>query len=253
MRKKIAAGNWKMNTLPSEGVNLAVILNTFIDEFGLSENKKVVIGVPFTHIESIINSIGIKNISVSAQNCSQFDSGAYTGEISAAMISSLGAKYVIVGHSERRQFFGDSDEIIGLKLQQAYKNNLIPIFCCGESLTERMEGNHFNVVQSQLINSLVKVDKSNIANSVIAYEPVWAIGTGQTATPAQAQEMHSFIRTTIAEMYGTEVSENISILYGGSVNAANALELFACDDIDGGLVGGASLKAEDFKTIIKSL
>lgn len=253
MRKKIVAGNWKMNTLPAEGETLAREINKFMAEYNSGSDKKIILGVPFTHIDRVVHIVDSEKIAVSAQNCSQYDSGAYTGEVSASMIKSLGAEYVIVGHSERRQYFGDTDEIIGIKLAQAYKNNLIPIFCCGESLGERMEGNYSDVVKSQIINSLIRVEKSNIVKTVIAYEPVWAIGTGQTATPAQAQSMHAFIRQTLADLYGDAIAGEISILYGGSVNAANSAELFSAKDIDGGLVGGASLKAEDFKTIIKSL
>ncbi len=253
MRNKIVAGNWKMNTMLTEGEDLAKKINEFMAEYDARQDTKVIIGVPFTHIDRIVNAVDQTKIGVSAQNCSQYDSGAYTGEISASMIKAIGAQYVIVGHSERRQYFGDTAEIIGIKLEKLFKNELLPIFCCGESLDERMDEQHFEVIKSQLINSLVKVNKDNILKTVIAYEPVWAIGTGQTATPDQAQEMHAFIRSTLAELYGKLVSEEISILYGGSVNAANASELFACKDIDGGLVGGASLKIEDFKTIIKSI
>lgn len=253
MRIKIVAGNWKMNTMPSEGNELAKSINEFVVSNQLNDNIKVVLGVPFTHIDKISSLINHEKLSVSAQNCCMYSSGAYTGEISAKMIKSLNCDYVIIGHSERRQFFGDSDEIVAAKLEQCYDNDLIPILCCGEKLEEREDENHFNVVKFQLINALTKVDSMKISKTIIAYEPVWAIGTGKTATPQQAQEMHEVIRNTIMELYGKHISDNISILYGGSVNAANAVELFSCEDIDGGLVGGASLKADEFIKIIKSI
>jgi triosephosphate isomerase (TIM) len=253
MKKRIVAGNWKMNTLPSEGIELAKSINEFVVSNQLNDNIKVVLGVPFTHIDSVSTIIKHEKLSLSAQNCSMYNSGAYTGEISAKMIKSFKCDYVIIGHSERRQYFGDSDEVIAAKLAQCYENELIPILCCGEKLEEREDGNHFNVVKFQLINALTKVDSTKLSKTVIAYEPVWAIGTGITATPQQAQEMHEFIRNTIMELYGKNIADNISILYGGSVNAANAAELFSCEDIDGGLVGGASLKADEFIKIIKSI
>lgn len=252
MRKTIIAANWKMNTLPKEGVEIAQKINFYFDKIDLPENKKIVLGVPFTHIDRIVQTVDYRKIAVAAQNCSQFEYGAYTGEISAAMIKSLGAQFVILGHSERRQYFGETDEIIAQKLLLAYKNALFPIYCCGETLQQREDGIHFKVVENQLINSFVKVDKYNILRTIIAYEPVWAIGTGKTATPEQAGEMHAFIRSVIAKLYGYDVADSISILYGGSVNANNAKELFAQNDIDGGLVGGASLKPEEFIKIIES-
>lgn len=253
MRTKIVAGNWKMNTLPSEGNELAKSINEFVETNHLNDNVKVVLGVPFTHIDRISTIINHNKLSLSAQNCCMYSSGAYTGEISAKMIKSLNCDYVIIGHSERRLYFGDSDEVIAAKLEQCYENDLIPILCCGEKLDEREDGNHFNIVKFQLINALTKVDSTKMSKTIIAYEPVWAIGTGKTASPQQAQEMHEFIRETILELYGKNISDNTSILYGGSVNAANAAELFSCEDIDGGLVGGASLKADEFIKIIKSI
>lgn len=253
MREKIVAGNWKMNTLVDEGVNLAKKLSEFASEYKIEENKKIIIAVPFTHIDRIVSNTNKSAISVAAQNCCMHESGAYTGEISAKMIKNLNCDYVIIGHSERRQYFGDTDEVISAKLEMCYKNDLSPILCCGEKLEEREEGNHFNVVKFQLINSLAKVDASKMKNTIVAYEPVWAIGTGLTASPQQAQEMHNFIRETIKSLYGNEIAQNTSILYGGSVNGSNAAELFACSDIDGGLVGGASLKSDDFITIIKAI
>ncbi len=252
MRKTIIAANWKMNTLPKEGVEIAKKINNYLSGVELGLNKKVVLGVPFTHISKIMEVVDYKKIAIAAQNCSQYDFGAYTGEISAEMLKSLGVQYVILGHSERRLYFGETDEIIAQKLQQAYKNAIFPIFCCGETLQQREKGNHFNVVETQLINAFVKVDKFNFQRTVIAYEPVWAIGTGQNATPEQAQEMHVFIRKIISNFYGHEIANDISILYGGSVIANNARQIFKCEHIDGGLVGGASLKPDEFIQIIES-
>jgi len=253
MRKRIAAGNWKMNTLLNEGLEIANELNDYLIENEISGDKKVIIAVPFTHINPIVNDVDYTKIAIGAQNCCQFDNGAYTGEISALMLKSIGAQYVIIGHSERRQYFGDTDEIIALKLLQCYKNALFPIFCCGESLQEREQDIHFNIVEDQIKSAFNQIDTFNIQRTIIAYEPVWAIGTGKTATPQQAQEMHSFIRKIFSELYNNEVANDITILYGGSVNANNSAELFAQPDIDGGLVGGASLKVKDFIHIINSL
>ncbi|MDR2010494.1 MAG: triose-phosphate isomerase [Bacteroidales bacterium] len=253
MRRKIAAGNWKMNTLLNEGVTLAEELNTLLDGIELYDDKRVVIAVPYTHISSIINVVDYKKIAVAAQNCSQFDNGAYTGEISALMLKSIGVQYIIVGHSERRQIFGETDDIVSQKLTQCYKNAIFPILCCGESLNERESVKHLEIVGTQIKNALQNVDTFNIQRTIIAYEPIWAIGTGRTATPEQAQEMHAHIRNTIADLYTKEIANEITILYGGSVNAANSANLFAKEDIDGGLVGGASLKVNEFMQIIESL
>ncbi len=253
MRNKFVAGNWKMNTLVQEGVELAQEINNYFSDRELDENVKIVIGVPFTHIDACVKAVDLQKVHVAAQNCAQFDSGAYTGEISGAMIKSLKASYVIIGHSERRQIFGETDQIIATKASQCYKNNLVPILCCGETLEQREEGNHFNVVKEQLVNSLAQTSEHNVLKTVIAYEPVWAIGTGKTASPEQAQEMHVFIRKTLAEIYSQEIASQISILYGGSVKPANASVLFAQEDIDGGLIGGASLKKEDFIEIYKAI
>lgn len=187
-----------------------------------------------------------------AQNCSEHSSGAYTGEVSASMIKSVGASYVLVGHSERRQYFGETNSQLTSKIKLALENNLSPVFCVGERLTERKTNAHFERVKSQITEVLSNFDKTQIKNIILAYEPVWAIGTGETATPEQAQEMHAFIRKTVGELFDKNISENIAILYGGSCNAQNAKELFACADVDGGLIGGASLKAEDFCKIIYS-
>ena len=254
MRKKIVAGNWKMNTSVKEGVIIAEEINAFMASVDIDNNiKKIILAVPFTHIDSVVKAVDYRRISISAQNCSEFDKGAFTGEISASMIKGLGAHYVIVGHSERRQYFGDTDEIIAKKIELCHKNTLFPIFCCGEKLEQRQSGEHFKIVENQIKNAFKSIDVFNITRTVIAYEPVWAIGTGQTATPIQAQEMHEFIRNTIANLYNKNIADQISILYGGSVNADTASELFQQNDIDGGLVGGASLKIGDFIKIIKSL
>ena len=253
MRNKIVAGNWKMNTLVNEGVALAKSLNEYFVSNKPPAGIKLVIGVPFTHIDSCVRAVDYRVLSVAAQNCSQFDRGAYTGEVSPEMIKSLGAQYVIIGHSERRQLFGETDEVISQKVALAHKNALFPILCCGETLEERQSGNHFEIVRQQLTDSLKLTDQFNIIRTVIAYEPVWAIGTGKTASPEQAQEMHMFIRKVLSELYSQPIADKISILYGGSVKPENAAEIFAQDDIDGGLIGGASLKSEDFINIYKAI
>ncbi len=253
MRKKYVAGNWKMNTLVAEGKSLITGINKYFREITVDENVKIVIGVPFTHIESCVQAVDRKIISIAAQNCSEFDKGAYTGEVSVSMIKGLGAEYVIVGHSERRQIFGETDELIAKKALQCYENNLIPIICCGETLEQRESGKHFEIVGNQIEKSLAQTDNHNILNTVVAYEPVWAIGTGKTASPQQAQEMHMYIRKVLSKMYSSENANNISILYGGSVKPSNASEIFAQKDIDGGLVGGASLKKDDFIQIYNTI
>lgn len=251
MRKKIVAGNWKMNTLLAEGITLAQELNTFMS--GYETDAKVVIGVPFTHISQCIDAVDEKNVLISAQNCSEHDSGAYTGEVSVQMIKSLGLKYVIVGHSERREYFGDTDGLVGIKVIKCLENGISPIVCCGETLEERESGNHFDIIKTQLLKACIGVQRTSILDVIIAYEPIWAIGTGKTASPEQAQEIHAYIREIISEIYSVEIASEISILYGGSVKPNNAKELFSQNDIDGGLVGGASLKAEDFIQIIKAI
>jgi triosephosphate isomerase len=252
MRTRIAAGNWKMNTTLEEGISLAKTINEFVKSYPL-EHKKVILGTPFTHLVSIVNSVDFKKISVAAQNCAKWEKGAYTGEVSADMIRSTGAHYIIIGHSERRQYFNESYEELKMKVDLCLKNSLRPIFCIGEKLQEREANCYFEVVKNQLHDSLFHLDHENILRVVIAYEPIWAIGTGKTATPEQAQEIHKYIRSLIAEKYGIDVANEISILYGGSCNAANAATLFSQPDIDGGLIGGASLKANDFMEIIKAL
>ena len=212
----------------------------------------MVIGTPFIHLASVANAIDTEKIGVAAQNCADKASGAYTGEVSAEMVASTGAKYVILGHSERRAYYHETAGILKEKVLLALENNLTPIFCIGEVLEEREANRHFDVVKSQVTASLFDLSKEDFSRIVLAYEPVWAIGTGKTATAAQAQEMHAFIRNTLSEKYGEEVAENTSILYGGSCNASNAKELFSNPDVDGGLIGGASLGVDKFMPIIEA-
>ncbi len=253
MRQKIAAGNWKMNTSLEEGMNLASeIINMIKDE--VNNNAIVILAAPFTHLYAVGKLITThQNISLAAQNCSSKLSGAYTGEISVGMLKSIGVKYVIIGHSERRQYFNESNEILRDKINTVIENGLIPIFCCGESLDQRENTDYVAFVCSQLTESLFHLSPELFKNIVIAYEPIWAIGTGKTASLQQAQDMHLALRNHIASKYGNNIADNISLLYGGSVSAGNAAELFAQPDVDGGLVGGASLKSRDFVTIIKAL
>lgn len=251
MRKKIVAGNWKMNKTLPEGIELAKEVNNKVKAAN-AKNVTVIIGTPFIHLAEVSKIVDPATVIVSAQNCATEASGAYTGEVSAAMVASTGAKYVILGHSERRSYYGETDEILVKKVSQALENNLEIIFCVGEVLAEREAEKHFEVVKSQLVNGLFNLTAEQFSHIVIAYEPVWAIGTGKTATPAQAQEMHAFIRNVIAEKYGKQVADDTTILYGGSCNAKNADELFTNPDVDGGLIGGASLKADDFLAIIQA-
>lgn len=250
MRKNIVAGNWKMNTTLPEGVKLAEEVNAALK--GFKANCDVIICVPFTHLASINNVIDANLLGLGAENCADHKSGAYTGEVSAAMVASTGAKYVILGHSERRQYYGENGEILRAKVALALENNLTPIFCIGEVLEEREAGKQNEVVKKQMEEGLFNLNAEDFAKIVIAYEPVWAIGTGKTATAEQAEEIHHYIRNVIAEKYGKEIAENVSILYGGSCKPSNAAELFAKPDVDGGLIGGASLKCEDFMGIVKA-
>ncbi|MDX9749429.1 MAG: triose-phosphate isomerase [Paludibacter sp.] len=248
MRKNIVAGNWKMNKTLQEGLTLATELNEALK--GASLNCDVVIGTPYIHLASVAAVVDSTKIGVAAQNCADKESGAYTGEISASMVKSTGAEYVILGHSERRAYYGETAAILKTKVELALKNDLTPIFCIGEVLEEREAEKHFEVVKQQIEESLFDLSAEDFGKLVLAYEPVWAIGTGKTASAAQAQEIHAFIRQTLAAKYGQEVADNTSILYGGSCNAGNAKELFSNPDVDGGLIGGASLKVADFKAII---
>ncbi|KJS06270.1 MAG: triosephosphate isomerase [Flavobacteriales bacterium BRH_c54] len=249
MRKKIVAGNWKMNLQLDEAKQL--LQDIQLVEKDVSD-VTLIINPPALYIPLFKEQLGNSAIALGAQNCSEHESGAYTGEIAAQMIKSCGANYVIVGHSERRTYYYETNAIIAEKINRALAADLSPIFCCGELLSEREENNHFNVVEQQLKEGLFHLNENEIKNVVIAYEPVWAIGTGVTATAEQAQEMHAFIRKVLKEFYNEAVAQNCSILYGGSCNASNAKELFANPDIDGGLIGGASLKAADFLVIAQS-
>ncbi len=250
MRSKLVAANWKMNKTLDEVTHF---LHAFpameINEF---KNADVVICPPFPYLIYLKEFYSTSNVKIGAQNCSEFDSGAYTGEVSAQMLGSLSIDYCIAGHSERRRYFQENDRQLALKITSLLNHNIRPIFCCGETLTERNENRHFAVVELQIENALFHLSSVELDNIVIAYEPVWAIGTGVNATSEQAQEMHSFIRKVMNRKYGDAASEKIRILYGGSCNAQNAAELFACKDVDGGLIGGASLKPMEFFNIIKT-
>jgi len=253
MRQKIVAGNWKMNKTLEEANILASEILGMVDA-EVKGDVKVIFCVPFPYLLPIKNLLGSNTrISVGAQNCSEHESGAYTGEVSAPMLKSMGIPYVILGHSERRQYFGEDSKLLARKVDVAQKHGLTPIFCCGEPLEVREANQHEALVKKQIEEALFHLDANAIQKVVIAYEPVWAIGTGKTATSQQAQDMHAVIRKHLASKYGQSVADNITIQYGGSVSAANAKELFACPDVDGGLVGGASLKSRDFTEIIKSM
>lgn len=253
MRSKIVAGNWKMNKTLEEAKTLASeVMGMVTDE--VKGDVKVIFCTPFPYLSTVKNILGNHaRISVGAQNCSEHEWGAYTGETSAPMLASMNIPYVILGHSERRQYFGEDGKLLAKKIDIALKHGLIPIFCCGEPLDVREKGEHEKLVQKQVEESLFHLEASEVQKIVIAYEPVWAIGTGKTATSAQAQEMHAVIRKQLAFKFGPSIASNINILYGGSVNSGNAKELFACPDVDGGLVGGASLKSREFTEIIKAI
>jgi triosephosphate isomerase len=252
MRKKIVAGNWKMNMELGEGVELATAINKHFLANPLKD-KEVILCSPFIHLSIISSLLNAEGISAGAQNCNDHKSGAYTGEISAAMIHSTGATSVIIGHSERRTYYGEDDTLLAAKTVEALDNDLRVIFCCGEVLVEREKNVHFDVVRRQLEKGLFDLAEDKFRRCVIAYEPVWAIGTGVTATPAQAQEMHLFIRDIVKRQYGHDVAEETTILYGGSCKASNAAELFANPDVDGGLIGGASLVKDEFCSIVNTL
>ena len=248
MRKKIVAGNWKMNLNLQEGVALAKELNDALK--AEKPNCDVIICTPFIHLASIANFLDQNVVALGAENCADKEKGAYTGEVSAEMAKSTGASYVILGHSERRAYYHETAEILKEKVNLALANGLKVIFCVGEILEEREANRQNDVVKAQLEGSLYDLTPEQFANVVLAYEPVWAIGTGKTATAEQAEEMHAFIRATIAEKFGKTAAEETSILYGGSCKASNAKELFAKPNVDGGLIGGAALKADSFTGII---
>ncbi|MDY5859272.1 MAG: triose-phosphate isomerase [Porphyromonas sp.] len=248
MRKNIVAGNWKMNKTLQEGVAFVNELNETLA--GRSINCDVVIGAPFIHLATLASTA--KGFGIAAENCADKAEGAYTGEVSAAMVASTGAKYVILGHSERRAYYGETDAILAEKVQLALAQGLTPIFCIGEVKEERESGKHFQVVEEQIANALFGLSTEDFAKIVLAYEPVWAIGTGLTATADQAQEIHAHIRAFVAGKYGQQIADDCTILYGGSCNGSNAKELFSRPDVDGGLIGGASLAVDKFLPIIEA-
>ncbi len=246
MRVKMVAGNWKMNKTLQEGVELANQLKNDVK----NPQCAVVIGTPFIHLATVAELLKGSAIKVAAENCADKEKGAYTGEVSAEMVKSTGAEYCILGHSERRAYYHEDYAILAEKVKLALANGLKVIFCIGEVKEEREAGKQNEVVEAQLKGSVFNLTAEEWANITLAYEPVWAIGTGLTATPAQAQEIHAYIRSLVAKNYNAEVADNTTILYGGSCNEKNAAELFACPDIDGGLIGGAALVAEKFEAII---
>lgn len=252
MRKKIVAGNWKMNLDKNQSLDLVTQISAGLGN--LTEDTKVVVSPPYINIPYIVDSDNRdQKVEVAAQNMHQAESGAYTGEISAEMLKAAGITTVILGHSERREYFEEDAHLLTKKVEQALEHKMDVIFCFGEKLEDRNSENHFNVVRSQLKDSLFHLKPVDWDHIVLAYEPVWAIGTGETASPEQAQEMHAFIRKLIEEQYDDEISDRVSILYGGSVKPANAQEIFSKPDVDGGLIGGASLKAEDFLAIVNAI
>lgn len=251
MRRKIIAGNWKMNLDWQEAMELG---NRIAGEVDDTTKAEIILATPFLYIP-VLSELTEEQpkVALAAQNCSQFRQGAYTGEVSASMLRSAGAKYIIVGHSERRKYFHETNDVLAEKVKRVLENDLQPIYCCGETLDERNSTAHFDVVKTQLETGLFHLNDDGIDKCIIAYEPVWAIGTGVTASPEQAQEMHHFIRELVKSKYGDHLSGKISILYGGSVTPENAALLFKCPDVDGGLVGGASLKAIEFGEIIEAM
>jgi triosephosphate isomerase len=252
MRKQIAAANWKMNLTLQQSVDL--VDHLLKQPIELKDHQLIVFGVPFPFLQAVKQKInGKRNYFISAQNCHFQKSGAYTGEVSAEMLKSIGVDYVIIGHSERREYFNENHQMISEKIKLCLQHGLKPIFCCGEPLSIREAQTQNEHVEKQLRESLFHLSEENLTDFVIAYEPIWAIGTGKTASSAQAQEMHLHIRNIMADQFGYEVAGNLSILYGGSVKASNAKEIFSEKDVDGGLVGGSSLIADEFAEIIKAL
>lgn len=250
MRKKIVAGNWKMNNdIQQTEALLAEILNKKQD----NNVAKIVVAPTFVNLQAAVQQTAGTGVIVAAQNMHQAENGAYTGEISVGMLKSIHVNTVILGHSERRAYFGETNSLLAQKVNTALKHDVTVIFCFGEELADRQSGNHFNVVETQLREGLFHIDKADWSSVVLAYEPVWAIGTGETASPEQAQEMHAFIRTLIKDNVGEAIAENTSILYGGSVKPDNAREIFSKPDVDGGLIGGAALKADDFLAIVNAI
>jgi triosephosphate isomerase len=252
MRKKIIAGNWKMNMNLEEGLGFAKTVNQYFNEKP-ADKGEVILCTPFIHLSGVSEILNKSTVALGAQNCASEASGAYTGEVSSSMIKSTGAQYVIIGHSERRTYYNENDALLYRKTTLALKSGLKVIFCCGEVKEERESGKHFDVVRRQLQDGLFSLPVTDMENIVIAYEPVWAIGTGLTASPEQAQEMHKYIRGLVTEKYGNGCAEQLTILYGGSCKPSNAAEIFSKPDVDGGLIGGASLKKEDFIAIVEAL
>ena len=252
MRKQIAAANWKMNLSLQQGEQL--IDELLATDHTLGADQLAIFAVPFPYLINIQQKLaGKKNVFVAAQNCSSNKNGAYTGEVSTEMLKSIQVQYVVIGHSERREYNHESNSILAEKVNRALESGIKPIFCCGEPLDIREAATQNSYVETQLKESLFHLSKEQLTNFIIAYEPIWAIGTGKTASSAQAQEMHAHIRSVMSAQYGKETADSISILYGGSVKAANAVEIFGQPDVDGGLVGGASLVAAEFSVIINSL
>jgi len=252
MRKKIAAANWKMNCTYQQGEQL--LTEILSSNIALNDHQEAVFAVPFPYLTMAAEKTGgRKGYAIAAQNCYNKKSGAYTGEVSAEMLKSINIPYCLVGHSERREYFQESNQMLAEKIDLLLANGIIPIFCCGEPLEIREAGTQNSFVAKQLEESLFHLSPEAVAGIVIAYEPIWAIGTGKTASAAQAQEIHAYLRSVLAGKYGQAIADTIPVLYGGSVKGSNAQELFSCPDVDGGLVGGASLNAEEFSTIIKSL
>ena len=250
MRKNIIAGNWKMNLNRDKGISL---VKNVLNRLSFESNTDVIFAPSYVHLDQLVKMCSeVSNVYVAAQDCSVSDKGAFTGEVSAEMIASFGVQYVILGHSERRENFKETNQILKMKVQQALANNLNIIFCCGESLGQRNRKEHFEFIKLQITESLFSFSEADFSKVVIAYEPIWAIGTGVTATSKQAQEVHSYIRRIIEDKYGRQVSDKTSILYGGSCKPQNAVDLFSQEDIDGGLIGGASLNEDDFVSIINS-
>ena len=250
MRQKIVAGNWKMNKNAEETEEL---LNDLIDKLPQDIDAQIIVAPTFINLASAVDHLEFTNIAVAAQNMHQNENGAYTGEISADMLKSIGVNIVILGHSERRAYFHETDTILSQKVTTALKHDMTVIFCFGEELKDRQNNQHFNVVENQLRDGLFHIENNDWEKIILAYEPVWAIGTGETASPEQAQEMHEFIRETIRKRFGSTIAEEVSILYGGSVKPENAREIFSKPDVDGGLIGGAALKASDFAAIVNSI
>ena len=251
MRKRLVAGNWKMNTSLAEGYELVQSIKQMVVESDI-ESTDILFIPPLVHLKMLSNSITGAAMYIGAQNCHHEESGAYTGEVSASMLASVPVQYVLVGHSERRQYFGESNALCNSKIKAALQNDLNVIYCFGETLEERESGSFMRVLEEQVRIGLEGIHNTLMESITLAYEPVWAIGTGKTASSAQAQEVHSAIRNVLSELYGDDTAQKVRILYGGSVKPNNASELFGQKDIDGGLIGGASLKAEDFMGIIRA-